>query len=395
MSQGGENSATGKEKEEVMSDHVARTAQSMSTIPKLNISAAESNVTEWEEWWQHFELYLLSTGLDKAPEKRKVAIMLHTIGGKALQIYNAFNINMDEVTLKEVKKKFDRHFEPRKNITMIRYLFFTKAQKPGESIEQFLTELENTSARCEFQQLRQSLVRDVLIANLNPTLTNVRQRLLQENDPTLERTIELAKTVILAQQDAEKMGREASAENVLGVNQRSQAPSQSGFSRSMSRHTNGSPSTEPKQRHQGRQTSPSDRVCGRCGQQHRYKCPAFNVRYRSCQALGHFAKFCFKTQHNIRNFQSQECNEDEDEANGEFFIGTPTNNDNELYSKQSWYLNVIVNKVEMKCVLDSGADINVMSLSTYKGTNLSQSQFDDCQKKIIGFGGKEIPVIGQ
>lgn len=118
-----------------MSDHVARTAQSMSTIPKLNISAAESNVTEWKEWWQHFELYLLATGLDKAPEKRKIAIMLHTIGGKALQIYNAF------------KKKFDRHFEPRKHITMIRYRFFTKAQKPGESIEQFLTELENMSVR--------------------------------------------------------------------------------------------------------------------------------------------------------------------------------------------------------------------------------------------------------
>ncbi|CAB3226572.1 unnamed protein product [Arctia plantaginis] len=141
-------------------------------IKKLQITSDTTNniAQAWKKWWQQLELYLLATRLENAGEKRKIAI------------FNTFSIDMNDATFNEVR-----------------------------------------SQDCESGTLRESLIRDIFIANVHVDLAHVRQRLLQEENLTYERMRELARTIIVAQQDAEKMVNESTSENVMHLRHRSRS----------------------------------------------------------------------------------------------------------------------------------------------------------------------------
>ncbi|XP_045453260.1 uncharacterized protein LOC123662463 [Melitaea cinxia] len=58
-------------------------SHNFNNVPKLIIATNQNNNSNWKKWWQCFELFLLASDLEDASEKRKIAIMLHTIGEKA------------------------------------------------------------------------------------------------------------------------------------------------------------------------------------------------------------------------------------------------------------------------------------------------------------------------
>jgi hypothetical protein len=174
-------------------------------VNKLVINNTKSNNDNWKKWWQSFNLYILASNLENVVEKRKVAIMLNQMGEKGIEIFNSFNLSIENTTLTQVKEKFDKHFEPQKNVTMSRHFFFTRKQLPGETIESFVANLETLSFACEFKELRDSLVRDMFIANLNQNMSHIRQRLLQESSLTLQKALEIAKTIVIAQENTLKI----------------------------------------------------------------------------------------------------------------------------------------------------------------------------------------------
>ncbi|XP_050552142.1 putative uncharacterized protein DDB_G0282133 [Spodoptera frugiperda] len=281
---------------------------------KLSSEATANNAEAWRKWWQRLELYLLASGLDRSEEKRKVAILLHSIGPKGLEIFNTFNISLDEAKIEDVKVKFDLYFEPRKNLTMCRYMFFTRRQAQSESIDDFITDLEIKSQDCEFGTLRESMIRDIFIANLHMDLSHIRQRLLQEPNLTYERMRELAKTLIVAQQDADKMTNKSiveDGEKVMQLRQRSggrRVCRQRASSQTPHRATWKSPSPMRQ----------SASTCGRCGQSHRTKCPAIGVQCRSCNSFGHYAKFCYKNKQ-VRQLHSSTSTKSI--QNDKYFVG--------------------------------------------------------------------------
>lgn len=59
--------------------------------------------------------------------------------------------------------KFEEYLVPRQNVTFERYKFFTHEQKPGVPFDQYLAELHTLSKTCEFDTLRDSLVRDRIV----------------------------------------------------------------------------------------------------------------------------------------------------------------------------------------------------------------------------------------
>ncbi|CAH0719065.1 unnamed protein product, partial [Brenthis ino] len=312
-----------------------------SNIPKLNIATNQNNNSNWKKWWQHFELFLLATGLEEAPEKRKIAIMLHTIGEKGIEIYNSFNIDINKITLKDIKTKFDNYFEPQKNLTIIRHSFFTRMQKPEEGIDAFLTDLQNIGNKCEFGTLKESLIKDIFIANMSSRLTHVRQRLLQETDLKLEKAISIAKTVIMAQQNAQTMENSQHSDTVLHISQSQYTKSQS-----------------------NKQSTSKNRINS-------------NKNFTSRRSQSPVPK-------TVQDAEEVSNNDPE-----QFFIGMVKSVNN----NKSWYLSVLINNVEVKCILDSGADTNIMSLNTFNKLNLSQSIIKSCSANVKGFDGSSIEVF--
>ena len=76
---------------------------------------------------------------------------------------------------------------PRKNVTILRHRFFTCEQLEGQSFHGFITELKNFSAECEFENLPDSLIKDVIFCGTNENA--FLERLLRESDLTLSRAI--------------------------------------------------------------------------------------------------------------------------------------------------------------------------------------------------------------
>ena len=98
----------------------------------------------FKRWRQQFEIYLRASGkLEKGEidNKTLIAILLHTIGTEAYDIYNTFTPARGD-TVFSVLDKFEKHFEPIKNETFSRHLFFTREQKQGEPIDMFVTNLK-------------------------------------------------------------------------------------------------------------------------------------------------------------------------------------------------------------------------------------------------------------
>ena len=148
------------------------------------------NLSEnWKFWKQKFTNYLNATELAKKEETTKVAQLLTLIGDEGLRIYNTFQREEDKTeTLKDILKKFEDHFNPQKNLTYERFKFLTCRQKEGQTMDQFTTELKGLSLSCEFEGLKDSLIRCILIIGLKNQ--NIREKLMT-TEGTLEEAIKI------------------------------------------------------------------------------------------------------------------------------------------------------------------------------------------------------------
>jgi len=148
-----------------------------------NISGA------WKTWKKHFDYYITATEADTKSEKVKTSILLTCIGEKGRQVYDTFDFTTEEdpFNLALILKKFDEYCTPRKNITILRYKFFTNKQKEGKLFSDFLTELKRLSDECEFENLKDSLVKDMIICGINDN--SLRERLLREANLDLSKAV--------------------------------------------------------------------------------------------------------------------------------------------------------------------------------------------------------------
>ena len=65
--------------------------------------------------------------------------------------------------LAPILHKFLEYCNPRKNITILCDKFFTYRQQEGQNIHDFVTELKKVSSECQFDNLQDSLIKDMII----------------------------------------------------------------------------------------------------------------------------------------------------------------------------------------------------------------------------------------
>ncbi|KAL4720762.1 hypothetical protein ACJJTC_013840 [Scirpophaga incertulas] len=105
---------------------------------------------EWKNWLMKFNIYLKAYSLDKEPDDRQVAILLHFMGQDCLTIFNSFNLDVNTVKLEELTKKFTHYFSPKVNITMERHKLFNRKQTLHEDLDNYVTDLRNIALQCNF-----------------------------------------------------------------------------------------------------------------------------------------------------------------------------------------------------------------------------------------------------
>lgn len=136
------------------------------------------NVAEnWRRWKQQFTIFMTVTGKASSDDEVKCAIFLHLAGPDALEVFNTLTFAPgDEKKLEKVMEQFETYCQPRKNITRERHIFNTRNQRPGESVDEYVTDLRGKAKSCEFKELTESLIRDRLVCGIISDKT--RSRLL-------------------------------------------------------------------------------------------------------------------------------------------------------------------------------------------------------------------------
>ncbi|KAG5870474.1 hypothetical protein JTB14_030328 [Gonioctena quinquepunctata] len=112
---------------------------------------------------------------------------------------------------------------------------------------------------------------------------SIKEKLLQEESLNLDRAIKIAKAIEITQLQARNLNK--STEVVVAKVGRS-AHNSANWQKSKNSHL----SNQVEGTSNSRQVSHTRSVCTRCGEIHKFKCPAQNVTCSICRKIGHFAK---------------------------------------------------------------------------------------------------------
>ena len=101
-------------------------------------------------------------------ERKSVNLLFLSIGteGRKIFLRKQASINLETCSFKDMVKGCKDSFEKVRNLTFDRYLFFTRKQKPEETLEQFLCALRELATYCQFGTLKTTLIRDIFTAHL-------------------------------------------------------------------------------------------------------------------------------------------------------------------------------------------------------------------------------------
>ena len=81
-------------------------------LEKFNFSRPE----EWTKWIRRFERFRQASGLSEKSEENQVNTLVYSMGDKADDVFQSFQLSEVEAkTYETVKNKFEAHFVKRRN----------------------------------------------------------------------------------------------------------------------------------------------------------------------------------------------------------------------------------------------------------------------------------------
>lgn len=332
---------------------------------------------EWKLWKQKFKNYLLASGISEKPDRVQLATFLHVLGDEGLAVYNTFRFSDDEVEKLDVAmEKMEGYCLPRKNEVYERFQFWQLQQAFGESIDAFVTKLRTKAKSCRFGDQEESLIRDRIVIGCPDD--RLQERLLREPDLDLLKTLSLCR----AAETTREQLRTIKGDSVHLVSKALNQPVSSKNTTMSTGH------------------SVEHRQCGNCGKAHQPRsCPAFGKTCNSCFKLNHFSICCrsSRSRQSSRKIQDERHSASrisntvaEVEGDDEYFVGVVHIGSQ---TDSCWWENSRINGAIIRCKLDTGAEVNVMSSVTFNSlpnkpilttTNVSLKAYGNQRLRTLG-----------
>ncbi|CAH3142613.1 unnamed protein product [Porites evermanni] len=253
----------------------------------LNLSAKHKAAT-WKVYKQQWENYSIVAQLEKQTEEYRVALFLYSIGPDAIKIYNSFDLSeANRRKLSEIIKEFDKYAIGETNETYERYVFNSRDQKEGESMDAYVGELRTLRQSCNFCTcLHDTLIRDRIVLRIRDGGTC--KRLLRQGKLTLQKCIEIARSDEVSNTQLKNMDR-TTPEDVNKVNQRfpPKKPEHKYPKEAGQNNPNRIPNDD--------KMSTSDKPCDFCGRKHRRgraNCAAWGRICGACGKKNHLTSQC-------------------------------------------------------------------------------------------------------
>ena len=301
-------------------------------------------------------------------------------------MYNNFKFEENEKELEYdlVIKKFEEICNPKKNETFMRYKFLPTRQSEGQSVDNFITALKTAARDCYFGDIEDSLVRDMIVIGTKDS--KLQERLLRATDLTLGDAVKYAKSVEATQQHAEFM-KTCSNKPSSSIDYMRKQPVKPQMSQSFSEKRNMSSTPEHINN------------CKFCSYSHpRGSCPAYTRTCNTCNTKGHFSR-CGPKSKQVRvveeQFSANEASSDEEECDTftdfNFFVGALDDNDK---SSNEWNIELEINNTNVSFKIDTGAQVNVLSVQTIKSLQ-KPAKIHPTDIKLTAYNGSAIDVLGK
>ena len=203
--------------------------------------------SDWTLWKSRFERYLRVSKIGATDETVKIDALIYHMGGQAEDLLSSFGLSdAEKKKYDEVMKKFDGHFEGKRNVIYERARFNLRTQREGESVDDFILDLYRLADKCEYGSNKEEWIRDRLVVGVLDRRVSEKLHLISNL------TLDTAVTTVRQQEDLQ---------------------GSSGVHRISSRNW-------------------SCFTCGGNKKHSKEDCPAKDAECRNCSKKGHWARVC-------------------------------------------------------------------------------------------------------
>ena len=256
------------------------------------IHAFNESEEEFESYCSRVDLYFVANDVK---DEKKVASFLTLAGPKVYGLAKNLLSPKDPVSCSygEIKDALKAHYKPKVIVIYERYKFYSRSQKSGESVADYIAGLKALAHTCDFGTTLTDMLRDRFVMGLANETTQ--QLLLAEADLTFNKAVDMATAREAALRDVQAMG----GGNVHNIKSQSNSGRQQSYN-SKGHQSNGK-STMKQPHPTNAQSKPTDskpkNPCNGCGNTHwKKECPFKNAECHLCKKKGHIKKMCFKAQ---------------------------------------------------------------------------------------------------
>ena len=341
-------------------------------LPKFDCFSDPATIgPRWTRWLNSFELYADGKGLiinettTAATKQRRRAMLLHLAGPDVQEIFTTLTDTGNASDYARAVDVLNAYFVPQVNSAFARQTFHQITQKPGETVQQFATRLKKAAKDCDFGTDADNQIRDAVLNKCASTY--IKRKLLEEGQGlNLKRTLEIA-------EQCEKMKHNWLHFLQKGKNQKVSTESMRGVPIRALAHT-GDPKRKIKL------------VIDSVQRDILVVIPSAQQKARKCGGRDHFEKVC-KTKSYAHQVGKGPSDPQHDYA---FSINE---------GEQSEMITVQVGGVDLKMLIDSGANSNIVDEGTWeqlkaKGVKC-ESQAASPDKKLYPYASNQpLPVKG-
>ncbi|CAC5414672.1 unnamed protein product [Mytilus coruscus] len=217
------------------------------------IDEFDDNSEHWIQYTERLNHYFIANNIESMENQR--AILLSACGKKTYRLMSNLSAPQKpgEKTYEDIVKLVTDHQNPKPSSIVQRCKFNCRSRQPNESVSQFVAELRQIAAHCEYKTTLGDMLRDRLVFRIKED--RIRRRLLAEPGLTFKKAMEVATAMETAAKNAQDLQVQ-----------------------------------EPKPVHT---VTVRNKECYRCGGSHNARdCKWKDAKCYVCDKKGHFAKTC-------------------------------------------------------------------------------------------------------
>jgi transposase InsO family protein len=370
---------------------------------------------EWQEFHEHFKLWLSASGFSSEPSSRKRDMLLNLGGKPVREIYSTFGI--ENATYDEAVSRLDAYFKPRVNLHYEKWLLRSQKQDANEALDDYLIRIQRQADRCGYGERREEALLEAMMDGIH--CGPLRDKLLRKGSTlTFQKAVEISRTFFAHKAQANEMinpkypmhAFEAADTNAVAVRAPLSGQGRVGGT-SVGRNLRMPVAARSHWGNQaaaegfGNSSANQGSGCTFCGRHHvRGNCPAYQQKCNNCGKLGHFSAKCSQQRnqmpaaainydqvhHNVENRRDVDRDLVANLATGNnWFFGQVDGDE----PRRLWHVRgKLCNKLFFWLV-DSGSVGNIISSYTYSILECPPV-LQQTDLVLTAVGGQTLPVLG-